>query len=283
MAREIVETRIWRFPDLKGAEFLKGRFRSFAYDLHTHETACFALLTQGSIRIRMANREFTARKGDLYTIDGGEPHTGWPEDGAGWSLRTLYVDLSSLESLIREDVTWTSLALAGPLVRDPHLERLFVSLHACSERNGPLLAFDEALQRFLHRLIRLHVRSGRSPGAIGREGGAVRRAREFLEQNLDTRVSLGEVARAADLSPFRILRAFSRAMGLTPHAYQRQLRIQQAMRLLKAGEPICQVATAAGFSDQAHLTRSLRRSLGITPGAYQAAMFRPPSRTPRGG
>lgn len=283
MAREIVETRIWRSPELKGAEFLKGRFRSFAYDLHTHETACFALLTQGSIRIRMADREFTARKGDLYTIDGGEPHTGWSVDGAGWSLRTLYVDLPSLEPLIQEDAASASLALAGPIVRDLHLERLFGALHMCSERNGPALAFDEALHRFLRRLVRLHARSGQAPGTVGREEGAVRRARDFLDQNLDIRVSLEEVARAAALPPFRILRAFSRAMGLTPHAYQRQMRIQRAMKLLRAGEPISHVAMATGFSDQAHLTRSLRRSLGITPGAYRAAMFCPASRAYRGG
>lgn len=278
MAREIVETRIWRSPGLMGAEFLRGRFRGFAYDLHTHGTACFALLTQGTIRIRMPHREFTARKGDLYTIDGGEPHAGWPVDGEGWSLRTLYVDLASL---VQEDAKRNTFAFVSPVVRDPVLERLFAELHGCSEHGGPALAFDEALQRFIHRLVALHTRTRVVPGIMGREDTAVRKAREFLDERLDTRVSLADIARVSELPPFRILRAFQRELGLSPHAYQRQARIQQAMRLLRTGEPIGSVAAATGFSDQAHLTRCLRRSLGCTPGAYRAAMLRAASAAKR--
>ncbi len=273
MAREIVETRIWLSRDLRSAEFLRGRFRGFAYDLHTHETACFALLTQGSIRIRMPHREFTARKGDLYTIDGGEPHAGWPVDGGGWSLRTLYVDLSALGARMREELKQGTFAFASPVIRDPVLEGLFAALHGCSEQGGSTLAFDEALQRFLHRLVRLHARSAAAPKALGQEDRAVRQARAFLDERLDVRVSLEDIAQAVGLPPFRILRAFQRSMGLSPHAYQRQARIQHAMRLLKSGDPIGRVAAATGFSDQAHLTRSLRRSLGVTPGAYRTAML----------
>jgi len=75
------DINIWRSSDLQ-AELIRGRFIDYAYDVHTHETACFALLTEGQIRIRMRGNEFVAHKGDLYAIDADEPHAGWAIDAA---------------------------------------------------------------------------------------------------------------------------------------------------------------------------------------------------------
>ncbi len=89
----------WRADDL-GADLLRGRFADFSYDAHTHDTACFALITEGAIRIRMRGGEFVARKGDLYAINADEIHAGWPVDPVGWSQRTIYVDLDVLRGKI---------------------------------------------------------------------------------------------------------------------------------------------------------------------------------------
>ena len=58
---------------------------------------------------------------------------------------------------------------------------------------------------------------------------------------------------------------------MTPHAYLVQRRLALARSLLDAGRPIADAAAAAGFADQAHLTRAFRRSLGYTPAAYAGA------------
>jgi AraC-like ligand binding domain len=97
-----VRTKIWRDDCLADAELLHGRFADYAYDVHAHDKACFALITRGAIRIRMRCKEFLARAGDLYAIDAEDPHAGWPIDNGGWSLRTLYVDAARLQAIIDE-------------------------------------------------------------------------------------------------------------------------------------------------------------------------------------
>ena len=82
---------------------------------------------------------------------------------------------------------------------------------------------------------------------------------------------LGDVAQAAGLPPFRLFRAFLRATGMTPHVYQRQARVRFAVGMIRFGHPLREVAMAAGFADQAHLTRIFRKTMGITPGAYRGA------------
>ena len=84
-----------------------------------------------------------------------------------------------------------------------------------------------------------------------------------------------DLAAAAGCSRFAAYRAFSRAYGLAPSDYQRQLRIRAARGLLSDGVSPARTAAETGFADQAHLTRWFRRYYGVTPGAYQAAV-RPP-------
>jgi AraC-like DNA-binding protein len=55
---------------------------------------------------------------------------------------------------------------------------------------------------------------------------------------------------------------------MTPHTYQTQLRVRQAKSLLRTGLPIASAAIAAGFYDQAHLTRHFKRVVGVPPGRY---------------
>ncbi len=271
MARSGAETTLWQAPDL-GAELLRGRFADFAYDVHTHDTACFALLTSGAIRIRTAGSEFIARRGDLYAIGADEPHAGWPVDAGGWTLRTVYVDLDILRALIGDERVSRSVMLAGPIIRDADLATMLYDVHRCSEIQGPALYREERYLAFAARLFERHARDAPAPPPVGRESVAVGRAREYLDQHLDRQVSLPDIAAAAGLPTFQLFRAFSRAIGMTPHAYQRQARIRLAKALIRSGQALSDVAAATGFADQAHLTRRFRRSLGITPGAYRAGL-----------
>jgi len=267
--------KIWRADDLGSAELLRGRFADYAYDVHTHDKACFALLVRGAIRIRMRGLEFVARAGDLFAIDAEEPHAGWPVDGDGWSLRTLYVEMKRLHGLlgVADGIDGSVPTLAGPIIRDPELATLFREVHFCSETAGPSLRRGETYLNFIARLFSRYTREGITcEPPLAREDRAIRLAKDFLDHHLDEHVHLKDIAAAAGLPPFRLFRAFERATGMSPHAYQRQARIRFATGLIRLGHPLRHVAAAAGFADQAHLTRSFRRSLGVTPGVYQRAI-----------
>jgi AraC-like DNA-binding protein len=264
-----VHTKIWCAEDLGDAELLRGRFSDYSYDVHTHDKACFALITRGAIRIRMRGAEFVARAGDLYAIDANEPHAGSPVDDSGWSLRTLYVDAGRLNALQGESDQAPS--LAGPIIRDAPLTSLFREVHASSEAARPSLRREEAYLVFIARLFEHYTRSALPPPLPRREERALRLARDFLDRHLDQQVRLADIAHAAGLPPLRLFRAFERATGMTPHGYQRQARIRRAAVLIRLGHSLCDAALTAGFSDQPHMTRSFRRTMGVTPGAYREA------------
>src|SRR5258708_39478731 len=123
MARRFdkVSTKIWCADDLGAAELLRGRFADFSYDVHTHDKACFALLTRGAIRIRMRGGEFVARAGDLYTIDAAEPHARWPVDDDGCTPRPPPVAFPHLPApLHAAPASPQQPAPAGPTIPTAH-------------------------------------------------------------------------------------------------------------------------------------------------------------------
>ncbi len=264
------EVHIWQAPEL-AAELLRGDFHDFSYDVHTHDTACFALITSGAIRIRMRGSEFVARQGDLYAIDADEPHAGGPVDPGGWRQRTVYVRTEHLRSLLSDGEARGGTAIRGPIIGDARLNALFYRVHQESEAQGDALRREERYLRFVARLFERHVHESPSLAAPGAAPRAVRLAREFLDARLDQQVHLEEIAGAAGLPVFRLFRAFERHLGMTPHAYQRQARVRAAIALIRLGRPLGEVAAASGFADQAHLTRSFRRMMGVTPGVFRDA------------
>ena len=79
-------------------------------------------------------------------------------------------------------------------------------------------------------------------------------------------------ARVAGLSPDHFVEVFRSALGCRPHQYLVQCRLRHARRLITSEgrrRSLTEIALAAGFADQAHLTRHFQRAFGQTPGHWR--------------
>jgi AraC family transcriptional regulator len=87
---------------------------------------------------------------------------------------------------------------------------------------------------------------------------------------LDSSISLKEVARECGLSLSYFSRAFRRSMGIPPHTWLLQHRIEVAKEKLRDHRlSVSQVALACGFADQSHLTRVFTSMVGLSPAAWR--------------
>ena len=84
-------------------------------------------------------------------------------------------------------------------------------------------------------------------------------------------VSLDALAELAGLSPSRLMHAFTASIGLPLRPYLAWLRVQRAAGAIVAGVPLGQAALAAGFADNAHMSRTFKRMLGVTPSELRAS------------
>jgi AraC-like DNA-binding protein len=78
------------------------------------------------------------------------------------------------------------------------------------------------------------------------------------------------LAAAVDLGERQLRRAFGAAVGYGPKTYARVVRFRVALARVRAGEPLAQAALAAGYADQAHMTREIAALAGRPPGSFAA-------------
>jgi len=130
--------------------------------------------------------------------------------------------------------------------------------------------------------------------ALGEDGAApppspppspwLRRVRDHLHDCAGAAPPVRDLAAAAGVHPVYLARAFRRAYGAPVTEYARRLRVRAAANRVASTElPLARIACEAGFADQAHLTRELRRETGLTPAALRRAAATPPVPSPETG
>ena len=98
----------------------------------------------------------------------------------------------------------------------------------------------------------------------------VRRVKTYIEMNIDKPVTAKQLSAVVRLGPRHFQRAFKKCFGVGPHTFVLERRVQRAQELMLAtDEPLCQIALAAGFADQSHLTKRFQYAVGITPSVWR--------------
>lgn len=241
---------------------------SYRFSAHTHDQFGIGLIIDGAQESWSGRGLVEAASGDIITVNPGEVHDGRPVQGRPRSWRMLYFEPAVVGAMFEAitDGARSGLELAHPVLANSGMEAPFRQLHLAVTGQPPAadLAKDEALLAIIAALSGLRVQSEDAHPSVAR-------AVEQLRDDPARDVSLADLAATAGLNRFQILRAFRRAMGLTPRAFLIQQRLQLARRLIRTGCTPADAAAAAGFADQSHLTRLFRRTFGITPGRLAAA------------
>jgi AraC family transcriptional regulator len=190
----------------------------------------------------------------------------------------LYLPRTTLERVARE----ANAATPGDLLErtahpDPITSRLLLSAADVLEGNGALDAlFRHQLTELLAtRLLAAHTGSATElqPAMGGLSPKVLLRAIERLRSESDADVSLDALASDAGLSRFHFCRAFKESTGLSPHAWLRQHRVEQAMNMLRDTDAsIAAVAAELGYASQTAFAAAFRRLTGETPSDWRRRM-----------
>lgn len=85
----------------------------------------------------------------------------------------------------------------------------------------------------------------------------------------DAPVMIRDLERRHGVDRFTLSRDFRRAYGVTPSRFILLRRLDRARLMLRQGVSLADVAVAAGFADQSHMTRHFRATYGLTPGRWR--------------
>jgi AraC-like DNA-binding protein len=265
--------RIFRCA-IPGVEAVEASTRH-AFARHMHEQFGIGVIDRGAQKSLSCRGVVEAGPGHAITVNPGEVHDGAPIGDTPRSWKMLYFDpvlISDAIGHISEGKTRV-FEFSAPVFETANVAARFsqlFSLMASDTCTG-----DGVAMRREELLLELLAGTMRGQDAFAREQGipqSILRAQRLIDDDPAAPIALADLARASGLSRFQVLRGFSRATGLTPHAYIIQRRTHLARRLIACGTPLVEAALASGFADQSHMTRIFARQYGISPRMYAEAM-----------
>jgi AraC-like DNA-binding protein len=272
MEHEDVLVEWYRYPPGPAVELPRHAHADYQINLNldlpagVHYRGAFHALAPDSLAVIMPDEVHRPR--DAEDRDGVSSHM------------TLYVTAETLRE--------ASGRRSGPVFRDlavgdAGLVRRFARLHAALSGPAAALDRDVRLVAVLSELVDRHADAERSRpphrGPVGHR--AVRRAHDYLHEHVADNVTLADLAAVAGVSPFHLTRLFTAALGVPPHAYQVQLRVERAKRLVLRGRSVTDAGHEAGFFDLSHFSRHFKRYVGVAPGAYARLARQRPGRPAR--
>jgi len=151
--------------------------------------------------------------------------------------------------------------LTGQSLTESDLARLNQGVTAVLEKG--LFSEQEMLEHLSQSLLRVN-RSRNTARQI------VSLAMAYIHENYEDPLSRELIAGHVSVHVNYLTNCFTQVLGISPIIYLNRYRINQARKLLEAGElNITQIAMAVGFSDPAYFSRMFQREVGIAPGVYR--------------
>lgn len=221
--------------------------------------------------------------GGRRTADVAERSITTAEAGSAYRWRTegpiafshFYIKPSYFSALVADtfDRDPASVSFAETIGRpDPYGASLFEMLMA--GRNDPdwHLSADFYADALLVRLAQTSHWGGefRQYRRLTLAPHIIARVHDFVLDNLDTRITLDDLAAIGGYSRYHFVRAFKESTGVPPYHYVLQARIALARDLLQHGRmPIADIARRCGFTTHAHFSIRFRQAIGVTPAEFR--------------
>jgi len=195
---------------------------------------------------------------------------------ASWSVPKTNL-LTSIDPTVLSELAGSEFDRVDYELHPPHAGLVDKKARMISEMIGWELESQEVNALYLdslHIVFAMHLlrnySSIKQTSTLVHRGGLTTYAwsnvNDYIHANLQSDLSISELARIAKLSQSHFLRAFRRTVGLSPHRYVLDCRLKLAKHLIiTTNLPLSDIALRVGFSSHSHLTSSMRRYCNITP------------------
>ena len=268
---------------------------SMTSSYHTHDSIQINYIMHGSLKHHINNTSHDLVKGDIFIIPPFVHHRLSPKPGCSFEVIELeflpefifgkHVTMENLENifdfayiepfLVSECEVRPRLNLSGKAQTE--VEMLFGRLlNEYEQRSNSFLLAIKSLVMwllvFVSRCFHEDVRDVESRQLFDRHRTAITSAIEYIDQNSTDDVSIEKASHVAMLSQSYFSYLFKSMTGKTFVEYLTELRIQEAMRLLKnTNKRVVDICFESGFKNVNHFNRTFKNYAGISPLQYRNA------------
>ena len=235
---------------------------------HFHEHYVIGFVEGGQRVLSCKDKTYNIACGNVILFNPGDNHACMQSDGGAFDYRSFTISKSTLLDLA-EDVTGRR-ELPGfskNVIYDEEITCYLRPLHEMVMRGLSDFGKEENLLLLISALIQKYGQPFEC--GIPECPQEIEKACEFMRRHFSERISLDQICRYAGLSKSTLLRAFTKAKGITPYRYVEAIRINEAKLLLEKGTLPMAAAMQTDFPDQSHFTNYFSSFIGLAPGVYR--------------
>jgi AraC family transcriptional regulator len=215
---------------------------------------------------------WTFTRGDLSLIPAGWRTTVWTEKPANFLQVQLCPDLvRRAAGGGGRDVDLPNLFSFD----DPVCRELLLSMAAEAEAHGAAarMYVESAAVVLSQRLLSQNGRSVTRAPKPGLSPGVLRRAKEFLRDEMPRNPGVTELSATVGMNVDHFSRMFKRSTGLAPHRYLDNIRLERAKQLLAEGrKAMIDIAFEIGYANPSQFSAFFRKRTGLSPTAFRRSV-----------
>ncbi len=157
---------------------------------------------------------------------------------------------------------------------EPSIARLLelLSLEAEAKGESGVLYADQLTHASGARILMLNKERSPKHTAGVLPKAVLRRILDRIHSS-DGSIELATLAKESGYSRRHLLRMFQKSLGMTPHRYVTEIRLQRAQKLMRnKALSLLDIALRCGFASHSHMTRMFREQRGLTPSQFRRAL-----------
>lgn len=243
---------------------------------HSHSTFTVTAVLAGEMAATIGADKYALREGEVALISANQIHAGRADSIELVSVGVSPLVVNELVAEIGFTRSTGDIVFRPSVVTDQVITRWgrAMATELAGEELGHGAMLESMIRQLVIHLLRSHSTVRKSDlielSRAGPVDRRLRRALEFMHDNYSRGLSLEEIASAAYLSEYHFARLFKEIIGVTPHVYLANLRLERARKLLvETTLPISEVASMVGYHSQSHFTKVFKSIAGVTPRGYR--------------
>lgn len=232
------------------------------------ESILILFIDEGRMEVAFDQELFEAEAGDIVVLDCRRQHSYHAWDG----LKFHYFHFTGPSALPYAELLYSLNGSAR--IRNANsamLESAFQSLLRLAQAQASIQN-EHRISVCLHMILCELVETCSSIPPV--TNASIDKAIRYMEDHVTENITLDEVASYINLSKFYFTRYFKKHMGMTPHQYFANMRVQHAKRILvTTHESVETVAEQCGFDNVSNFIRTFKQRTGMTPTAFRKISF----------
>ena len=250
-------TRLYTF-------FYQEKEQGFIFPGESHSMPEITYVDQGCLHSVADGQDLLLKQGDMVLYTPGQWHMQYADIGVAPRYITISFEAEGLDYQ----------ALGNKLLKTPQkaIELLQAMLREQEEQEHHA---EDMILALLTQLLVLMLRCDetevplRSTQSMNHENAIIRKAQQYISDNVRKRLSVPLVAQNADISPSYLTTLFQKHLQISPGEYIRRIKLQESKQMIREGDlNFTQIAQTLHYSTIHHFSRQFKEKFGVTPSEY---------------